>query len=149
MASTTGIVVQAATGGVQRGWIGWSAASDPGSSSDVRLGLTREPPLMEEAMSEDKIIQFPGADESGSDHDTPVSGEGSGATGIPGMSADQEKAIQIAVDGMSFVMVGIKPTDNGADFFTAIHGKRGELADAAPHLDGVIQRALSRMGVTS
>lgn len=98
----------------------------------------------------DNIIQFPGAggqeaDDTGNDQ---VSPEGSGATGIPGLTADQEKAIQIVMEGMSFVVVGIKPTESGADFFTAIHGQRQDLANAGPHLDGVIQRAFERLGIS-
>ena len=38
--------------------------------------------------------------------------------------------MQIAMDGMSFVVVGIKPTDSGADFFTAVHGDREDLRNA-------------------
>ena len=98
----------------------------------------------------DKVIQFPGPDEheddDGSRADS-VSSQGDGSLGIPGLSVDQEKAIRIAMEGMGFVMVGIKPTDDGADFFTAIHGTRGDLADAAPHIDGVIQRALGKQGL--
>jgi hypothetical protein len=98
----------------------------------------------------DKVIRFPGPEGlpgAGDEREQPVSGEGDGSLGIPGLSADQEKALRIAMDGMSFVIVGIKPTGSGADFFTAVHGKRGELADAAPHLDGILQRALEKLGV--
>ncbi|MFW5845942.1 MAG: hypothetical protein ACOCXJ_06930 [Planctomycetota bacterium] len=97
----------------------------------------------------DNVIQFPGSDEDGepTERAAQVSSAGDGSTGIPGLTIDQEKAIRIAVDGMSFVMVGIKPTESGADFFTAVHGLAGTLQDAGPHLDGVIQRALQRMGL--
>ena len=48
---------------------------------------------------------------------------------------------------MSFVMIGIKATDRGADFFTAVHGEAADLRNAQPHLDGVIARAYSRKGL--
>jgi len=76
-----------------------------------------------------------------------ASQEGSGQLGIPGLSADQEKAVQLALSGLGFVMVAIKPTDGGADFFTAVHGDADQIAAAHPHLDGVIERALRRHGV--
>ena len=94
---------------------------------------------------EDKVIQFPG--QHNEPESTDASPIGSGKVGIPGMSEDQEKAFQIAVDGMSFVMIGIKPTDSGADFFTALHGDREELLNAQPHLEGVINRAFERRGL--
>ena len=103
----------------------------------------------------EKVIQFPGQVGSKSDgHDAQsasgegvVSPPGNGELGIPGLTQDQEKAMQIAMDGMSFVVVGIKPTDSGADFFTAVHGDREDLRNAGPHLDGVIQRAFERYDI--
>ena len=44
-------------------------------------------------------------------------------------------------------MLGIKATDRGADFFTAVHGEAADLRNAQPHLDGVIARAYSRKGL--
>ncbi len=101
--------------------------------------------------SDDNIIAFPGAGDPGK-HDQErseeeVSGAGNGAVGIPGLSEDQEKAVQIVLSGMSFVCIGIKPAGDGADFFTAVHGKREDLLDSAPHLDGVIDRAFKRKGL--
>ena len=94
-----------------------------------------------------EVIDFPGNDPVEPEGGDTVSDPGRGALGIPGLSEDQEKAVRIAMDGMSFVMIGIRPTATGADFFTAVHGRRSELADAAPHLDGVIHRAFVRLGL--
>ncbi len=92
----------------------------------------------------DNIIQFPGTTPSDSDknEDQQIP-----AFGLPNMSADQEKALQVILSGMSFVCVGIKPTDSGADFFTAVDGEEEELRNALPHLDGVIERAYARKGI--
>lgn len=91
------------------------------------------------AMS-DKIIRFPGAAKA----PAPAAPE---ATGPDGLTEDQRKAVQIAIGGMAFVIVGIKPTDRGADFFTAVHGDPTDLRNAQDHLGGVIARALSRKGI--
>lgn len=108
--------------------------------------------MADDEQDPDKVIQFPGsAGDAGTRSQMPadeqVSGPGQGALGIPNLTQDQEKAFQIAIDGMSFVMIGIKPTDSGADFFTAVHGQRDDLANAADHLDGVIRRAFDRYGI--
>jgi hypothetical protein len=118
----------------------------------------------------DKIINFPGAQRAAAQ---PASGAkaaktakskaaasapgipdpgrfspaGSGAVGIPGLTEDQEKAIQIILSGMSFVTVGLRPTGGGADFFNALDGQTDELRNAAPHLAGVVERALRKRGV--
>ena len=63
------------------------------------------------------------------------------------LSPDQQKAMQIIMSGTTFVLVGIKPTDRGADFFTAVHGDDTDLRNAQPHLDGVIERAFARKGI--
>lgn len=101
---------------------------------------------LDDVESDDQVLAFPGA-QSASQRDEHVSGPGPGEVGIPDLTADQEKAIQIILSGMSFVCVGMKPAGDGADFFTAVHGKRGELHDAAPHLEGVIERAYKRHNI--
>ncbi|TVR44812.1 MAG: hypothetical protein EA402_06145 [Planctomycetota bacterium] len=68
--------------------------------------------------------------------------------GIPGLSEDQEKAIQHIASGATFVMVAIQPTDTGADFFTALDGEAEDLRNAYPHLDGVIARLFDRRGLS-
>jgi len=100
----------------------------------------------QDSESDDRVIAFPGGTASPR-RDEQVSEPGPGDVGIPGLSADQEKAIQIVLSGMSFVCIGIKPAGDGADFYTSLHGKRGELHDAGPHLDGVIQRAYERRDI--
>ncbi|MDA3960939.1 MAG: hypothetical protein PF961_09130 [Planctomycetota bacterium] len=100
---------------------------------------------------EDKIIAFPGVGDAGDQEqargEEDISVPGTGTVGIPGLTADQEKAVQIVLSGMSFVCVGIKAAGDGADFFTAIHGKREDLREAGPHLGGVIDRAFERRDV--
>ena len=51
------------------------------------------------------------------------------------------------MSGMDFVLVGIQPTESGADFFTAVHGDARALFNAQPHLAGVIERAYGRKGI--
>ncbi len=63
------------------------------------------------------------------------------------VDAEQIKAIQLAQSGMGFVMIALKPTAGGADFFTAVHGDATELRGAQDHLSGVIERAFARKGI--
>lgn len=90
-------------------------------------------------MSE-KIIQFPGAKALPSD-EKPV---------LPlKLTEDQQKAIGCITSGMTFVFIGIKPSDSGADFFTALHGDHTDLRNAQDHLLDVIGRLYDRKGITS
>ena len=102
----------------------------------------------------DNIIDFPGSGKPPQKKPTSqapargrISPEGSGALGIPGLSEDQEKAIQLIGSGQPFVLVAISPTDTGADFFTAIDGEADDLRNAGPHLRGVIERLYTRRGL--
>ncbi len=103
-------------------------------------------------MNDDKVLRFPGA--AGPKKAQPahvgdaVSPPGDRSLGIPGLSADQEKAVQLALSGRSFVLVALEPTPDGADFFTALHGDGSALREALPHLDGVIARLFERRGLT-
>lgn len=103
-------------------------------------------------MSEN-IISFPGGKENdeslnpAANAEGRISEAGSGQMGIPGLTADQEKALQVVMSGMSFVLVGIKPTDTGADFFTAIDGNADELRNAADHIAGVVDRLYTKRGL--
>lgn len=109
-------------------------------------------------MANDKIIRFPGsigkttpsAAGASSSHPplsvTPADG-GTSEVGPDGLTEDQRKAVQVVLSGMSFVLIGIKPTDRGADFFTSVHGDPAELRNAQGHLDGVIARAFSRKNI--
>ncbi len=92
----------------------------------------------------DKIIRFPGAGPKSAA--TPAA-PATPAIGPDGMSDEQRKAIGIIVSGMPFVLVGIKGTDRGADFFTAVAGEPSDLRNALPHLAGVIERAFERKGL--
>ncbi len=44
-------------------------------------------------------------------------------------------------------MVGIRPTQSGADFWTALHGEAADLRNAQANLDSVIARAYVRKGI--
>lgn len=99
-------------------------------------------------MADDKILQFPGA---GKRPEAPAAkpatkGEAP-AIGPDGLNEDQRKAMQIVLSGMPFVLVGIKATASGADFFTAISGEATDLRNAQDHLGGVIERAFARKGI--
>jgi hypothetical protein len=99
----------------------------------------------------DKVIRFPGSQpKPGSTAQAPQSQKPTAASDLPGedgLTDDQRKAIQLVLSGLSFVLVAMKPTDRGSDFFTAVHGDAGELRNAQPHLDGVIARAYGRKGL--
>ena len=107
-------------------------------------------------MGDDKIIRFPSG-ESGksakgkakeSAAAEPKPGVGAlDAAGLAALSADQRKASGIVLSGMPFVLIGIKPTQSGADFFTALGGEPADLRNASDHLPGVIERALSKRGI--
>ena len=92
----------------------------------------------------DKIIQFPGAGRSASSTPAP---DVAPVVGPDGLTDEQRKAIQLVMSGITFVMIGLKPSDKGADFFTALHGDHGDLRNAHPHLGGVIDRLYARKGV--
>lgn len=94
-------------------------------------------------MGDDKIIRFPG----GEKQPPPPPQAGGDPAGLDGLDAEQRKAIGIILSGMPFVLVGIKSTPSGADFFTALWGEASDLRNARPHLDGVIERAYGRKGL--
>lgn len=102
-------------------------------------------------MANDKIIRFPGsAGKTSADSSHPplkISTSTPAEVGPDGLTEDQRKAVQVVLSGMSFVLIGIKPTDRGADFFTSVHGDPSELRNAQGHLDGVIARAFDRRGI--
>lgn len=96
---------------------------------------------------DDKILKFPGAAKRS---EVPAKSTAKGdapAVGADGLNEDQRKAMQIVLSGMPFVLVGIKPTPSGADFFTAVSGEPSDLRNAQDHLGGVIERAFSRKGI--
>jgi len=108
------------------------------------------------SMSDDKIIQFPGGGAGAKkaakpgDAAKPAAAQAppaGGALGATTLSEDQQKAIGIIASGMPFVLIGIKSTGSGADFFTAIAGEPSDLRNARDHLDGVITRAFDRKGL--
>lgn len=95
-------------------------------------------------MSE-KIIRFPGTAKA--PDPGPRAPDPGPEPGPDGLNDDQRKAIQVVLGGMAFVLVGIKPTERGADFFTAVHGDATDLRNAHDHLPGVIERAFARKGI--
>lgn len=104
-------------------------------------------------MADDKILQFPGSAKPDANAKPKAKGKAPGealspaALGPDGLSEDQRKAMQVVLSGMPFVLIGIKATDRGADFFTAMHGEAADLRNAQPHLGGVIDRAFERKGI--
>lgn len=92
----------------------------------------------------DKIIRFPGPAKPAKPAE---SAPAAAPVGADGLTDDQRKAIQLILSGMSFVLVAIKPTDKGADFYTALHGDHAELRNAQEHLPGVIARLYDRKGL--
>ena len=103
-------------------------------------------------MNDDKIIQFPGANKTANKSTkaappTPAENTTVMPPGLEGLNEDQRKALQVVLSGMTFVLVGIKPTERGADFFTSVHGDSSELRNACDHLPGVIERAFDRKGI--
>jgi hypothetical protein len=95
----------------------------------------------------DKIIKFPGSAGAKPSAEAAPSPASAPVRGPDGLTDDQRKAIQVVMSGMPFVLVGIKATDRGADFFTAIEGEPGDLRNAFDHLPGVIERAYGRKGL--
>ena len=100
-------------------------------------------------MAEDKIIRFPGLAGGAKKPPavSPVAAPVAPEVGPDGMTEHQRKAMQCILSGMTFVFVGIKPTQTGADFYTAVHGDHGDLRNSLDHLSGVIERAYHRAGV--
>ena len=110
-------------------------------------------------MSKSKVIQFPGV------RSTTVgapAGQPEGALAPPAhvpaepvlrlvdgtpASADQIKAVNMILSGMTFVCIAIEPAKTGADFFTALQGDHDELRNAEQHLPEVIGRLYNRKGV--
>jgi len=125
------------------GWVGKSgqrAGKLPALA--IPLQLTTVP-----AMNDDKILQFPGAGKTAkAAPPAPTDNSTVMPPGLEGLNEDQRKALQVVLSGMTFVLVGIKPTDRGADFFTSVHGA-SELRNACDHLPGVIERAFDRKGI--
>ena len=94
----------------------------------------------------DKIIRFPG---SGTRAPVPEPAEEVLPDGLElaGLTPEQRKAVGIVLSGMPFVLVGIKATNSGADFFTALGGNDADLRNAQAHLSAVIDRAYTRRGL--
>ena len=63
------------------------------------------------------------------------------------LTADQHKALSLILAGTPFVFVGIRETDGGADFFTALHGEPSVLRNAQDELPAVISRLYSKKGI--
>lgn len=102
----------------------------------------------------EKIIKFPGTKPKDDGDKTPP--HGTPALDKPSdqkpvlpvtLSEQQQKAIGCIMSGMTFVFIGIKPTDAGADFFTALHGQGADLRNAEDHLPAVIHRLYERAGI--
>ena len=101
----------------------------------------------------EKIIRFPGMKPKSDGDKTPPLGTPADKPSdtkpvMPvNLTTQQQKAIGCIMSGMPFVFIGIKPTDAGADFFTALHGEDSDLRNAQDHLPAVIQRLYVREGI--
>ena len=100
-------------------------------------------------MSDDNVIQFPGAKPKPKLDPAPAPQPvgRSQALNPADLNEDQRKAIGIVLSGKAFVIVGIAPTQSGADFYTAVHGEKTDLRNAQAHLPDVIDRAFTRKGI--
>jgi hypothetical protein len=100
-----------------------------------------------------KIIKFPGmARKDPSDPTpplgTPVEKPSDQKPVLPvNLTEQQQKAVSCILSGMTFVFIGIQPSDSGADFFTALHGEDADLRNAQDHLPDVISRLYVREGI--
>lgn len=110
----------------------------------------------------DKIIQFPGSKIKNPGVTAgPVQPEGAlappntakdvvqirGPEGDVPLTEQQQKAIHCILSGLSFVFVGIRDTDGGADFFRAIHGSDASLRNALPHIHDQVDKAYYTKGL--
>jgi hypothetical protein len=96
---------------------------------------------------DEKILKFPGAAKRPEAAPAKPAKSEAPVVGADGLTDDQRKAMQIVLSGMPFVLIGIKPTASGADFFTAVSGEAADLRNAQDHLGGVIDRAFARKGI--
>ena len=90
---------------------------------------------------DDKILQFPGTKQPEPVLIRPNAREDGTLTEA------QQKAIHCLLSGMTFVFVGVQPTDSGCDFFTACDGDKDALRNAEDHLPGTISKLFVRCGV--
>lgn len=113
---------------------GAKAGKDAGSHAGGQAGA-REPKSAKAATG---IAGGPAVGKIGKPTDSPFDGDG--------LTEEQRKAVGIVLSGMPFVVIGIKTTPSGADFFTSVSGEGADLRNAEPHLAGVIERALEKKG---
>lgn len=102
------------------------------------------------------IIKFPGVrstavgppegDKPGRVDDDPKPLPSDGRPAIQ-LTEDQQKAVTMVASGMTFIIIGIKPTNSGADFFTALHGDEDDLRNAEDHIPGIVSKLFSRKGI--
>lgn len=98
------------------------------------------------AMHESNILKFPGPKKAPTgDSNSPVTEKHQ--MPLDKLTPDQEKAIGLIISGVSFVFVGMKPTERGADFFTALHGDATDLRNAEDHLPAIISKLYVRKGI--
>ena len=57
------------------------------------------------------------------------------------LSQAQQKAVNIVISGMPFIVVGILPTVGGADIFSALGGNKEELIKVYHKLGEILERA--------
>jgi len=102
----------------------------------------------------DKIIYFPGWEPKVASQESENSDNDDVILDIldfdegPEFAPEQQKALNILNSGVSFVMIGIKPTDTGADFFNAIYFKdKSDISNCIDFLPNIINKACSKKGI--
>jgi hypothetical protein len=106
-------------------------------------------------MNEKNIIMFPGRPLTAKDEQDLDNEAKSAKPSQNGPNLRTQEAIQKAVGilngaatgDLSLVVIGIRPTQNGADFFTALFGDAADLRNAQPELAAVIDRLYTRSGL--
>jgi hypothetical protein len=98
----------------------------------------------------DRIIQFPGAAKP-PEAPAPKPGRGETpeernqqATRAAGFLFDYVQTEALS----AVIVIGIRPTPTGGDFFTEVIGDPTDLRNALGALPGVIERAYARKGIT-
>lgn len=92
-------------------------------------------------MSEDNVIMFPGVKKNDEEVLIPPPQIENGQIIL---SQAQQKAMNIVVSGMPFIVIGILPTGNGADIFSSLGGNKEELIKVYNKLGEILERAYEK-----
>jgi hypothetical protein len=94
---------------------------------------------MSELEPEDNVIMFPGFKKNEVAIPPPQVIDGQIQ-----LSQAQQKAMNIIISGMPFVVIGIYPIRNGADIFSSLGGNKEELIKAYDKLGEILERAYEK-----